>query len=113
VLTLIALIVAFLFLSSPWSWLLVLGAAVVDVLETAVLWWLSKRRRSAVGVEALVGRSAVVVTALTPRGQVRVDGEIWEAESPVSVERGVEVVVRAVRGLALDVEPAAPPTRTL
>ncbi len=56
----------------------------------------------------LVGRHAVVVTVLAPRGQVRVQGEIWEAESPVHVEPGREVVVRAVRGLVLHVEPTAP-----
>lgn len=108
-LTIVALILALLFLPSPWGWVLVIVAAVVDVLETAALWWWSKRRRSAVGADTLVGRHAIAVTALAPRGHVRVQGEIWEAESTVPVEPGRDVVVRAVRGLALDVEPAPAP----
>lgn len=105
-LTIIALILALVLLPSPWGWLVVLVAAIVDVLETGAFWWWSKRRRSTVGVHTLVGRRAVVVTALAPCGQVRVQGEIWQAQSPVAVDPGGEVVVRAVRGLALDVEPA-------
>lgn len=108
-LTIVAVILALVLIPPPWGWVLVIVAAVVDTLETAFFWWWSKRRRSVVGVEALVGRHAVVITALAPRGQVRVQGEIWEAESPVQVEPGREVVVRAVRGLALDVEPTASP----
>lgn len=104
-LTIIALILALLALPSPWGWLLVLVAAIVDVTEVAVFRWWSRRRRSTVGVDTLVGRHAVVVTALAPHGQVRVQGEIWQARSPVAVDPGEEVVVRAVRGLALDVEP--------
>ena len=66
----------------------------------------SKRRRSTVGVETLVGRTAVVVRALTPRGQVKVDGEVWEARSEYQLAPGEEVVVTGVDGLVLDVEPA-------
>lgn len=106
--TLVTLVIAVLFLPPPWSWIAIAVAAVVDLAETGALVRWSKRRQSAVGVEALVGRHAVVVTVLAPRGQVRVEGELWAAESPVRVEPGRDVVVRAVRGLALDVEPAAP-----
>lgn len=104
-LTIVALLLALFVIPAPWGWLLVVLAGTVDVLETAFLWWWSKRRRSVVGVDALVGSRAVVITALAPRGQVRLQGEIWEAESPVQVDPGREVVVRGVRGLALDVEP--------
>lgn len=107
VITLVTLVIAVLFLPPPWSWIAVVVAALVDIAETSAFVWWSRRRRSVVGVDALVGRHAVVVTVLAPRGQVRVEGEIWEAVSPVRVEPGSEVVVRAVRGLALDVEPTA------
>ena len=59
-LTLVALVVALVFLSSPWGWILVISAAVIDLAETgAFLWWSRRRRRlapPAVGVEDLVGR---------------------------------------------------------
>lgn len=107
-LTIIAIVLAFLVLPSPWGWVTVIGAAVVDVLETLFFMHWSRRRRSAVGVDTLVGRRAVVVTALAPHGKVRIDGELWRADSSVLVEPGGEVVIRAVRGLVLDVEQAEP-----
>ena len=113
-LTLIALAVALLFLPSPWGWVLVIAAAVVDLAETAgFVWWSRRRRlrtRPAVGVEDLVGRPGVAASALAPDGQVRVQGEIWAARSALPVERGARVVVRAVDGLVLEVEPDAPAT---
>ncbi len=106
--TLVALVVAVIFLPTPWNWILVASAAVIDVAETgAFVWWSRRSRRRtrpAVGVEDLVGRRAVVVSALVPDGQVRVHGEIWAARSRSPVEHGDAVVVRAVHGLVLEVE---------
>jgi membrane protein implicated in regulation of membrane protease activity len=48
-----------------------------------------------------------VVRALTPRGQVKLDGEVWEARGPAGIAPGEEVVVIAVEGLVLDVEPVS------
>ena len=108
-LTLIALVLALIFLPSPWSWIVVVSAAVIDLAETgAFVRWSRRRRRltrPAVGVEDLVGRRAVVVRALAPDGQVRVQGEIWAARSRAPVEQGEAVVIRAVDGLVLEVEP--------
>jgi membrane-bound serine protease (ClpP class) len=59
-----------------------------------------------VGVETLVGRRGLVIRPLQPRGQVRVDGEIWEAEGGEPLAPGAEVVVTAVEGLRLRVEPS-------
>jgi membrane protein implicated in regulation of membrane protease activity len=112
VLTLVALVVALIFLSSPWSWILVFSAAVIDVAETgAFVWWSRRRRRRtrpAVGVEDLIGRRGVAVSRLAPDGQVRVLGEIWAARSRSPVGRGDAVVIRAVDGLVLEVEPERP-----
>ena len=68
-------------LPSPWGWVAVIVAAVIDVVETGVFVWWSKRQAAAVGAETLVGRHAVVVRALAPRGQVKLDGEVWEARA--------------------------------
>ena len=81
-------------------------AGLIDVAETTFFVRWSKRRRATVGAETLVGRTAVVVRALTPRGQVKLDGEVWEARADDDLVPGDEVVVRAVEGLVLDVEPA-------
>jgi membrane-bound serine protease (ClpP class) len=59
------------------------------------------------GASALLGRRAQVVEGLAPRGRVRLDGELWNAEAPRHVEVGAEVVVIGVEGLTLRVRPAA------
>ena len=55
------------------------------------------------GREGMVGAVGEALADLTPRGQVFVRGETWEAESPQAVRRGDRVRVVAVRGLTLEV----------
>jgi membrane-bound serine protease (ClpP class) len=59
------------------------------------------------GVEGMIGRVAVARERLAPRGSVRMSGEIWDAAvtGDEAVESGEEVVVVAVEGLRLVVEP--------
>ena len=114
-LTLIALLLALLFLPSPWGVIVVVCAAVIDLIETgAFVWWSRRRRRRtapSVGTETIVGRSGVALAWFGPRGagpagQVRVDGEIWRARSAEPIDAGTNVTVVAVDGLTLDVVPA-------
>lgn len=107
-LTIVAVILALTVLPSPWGVVAVAGAAVIDVVEIGFFARWSKRRRATVGAETLVGREAVVMRALSPRGQVRIDGEIWEAraDADADIAPGADVVVTAVDGLVLRVEPA-------
>jgi membrane protein implicated in regulation of membrane protease activity len=86
----------------PWPWGIatVLAGGVLDIAESLLVMRWTKRRRSSVGVEALVGQTAVVATPT----QVRVAGELWEARADHRLRVGDEVVVRAVDGLMLDVE---------
>jgi membrane protein implicated in regulation of membrane protease activity len=86
----------------PWPWGLatVLGGGVLDIAESLVLLRWSRRRRAAVGAEALVGRVATVATPT----QVRVAGELWQARAGRPLVAGEEVVVRAVDGLTLLVD---------
>lgn len=104
VLTVLAIVAALFLLPAPWNWVTVLVAGVIDVLETAGFVWWSGRRRPSVGVEALVGRRVVVVRAVAPRGQVKVDGELWEARSTHTLLLEDEAIVTAVDGLVLEVE---------
>src|SRR5919199_1780992 len=87
----------------PWPWGIatVVGGGLLDIAESlAFLKW-SRRRKSTVGAEALVGRTAVVVTP----AQVRVAGELWAARSDRPLRVADEVVVREVNGLTLVVMP--------
>jgi membrane protein implicated in regulation of membrane protease activity len=95
-----AILLAIFVLPSPWGFVAVVTGGLVDIAESLVLLKWSKRRRSPVGVEALIGSTAVVVSPT----QVRVAGELWEARSDRPLIPGEEVVVRAVEGLTLVVD---------
>jgi len=101
-----AIFLALFVLPSPWGIVAVGGAAVLEVGETAFWIWLSKRRRPQVGVEALIGATAQVVTACRPLGNVRVAGELWRARCEAGADPGDVVRIRALEGLTLVVEPA-------
>ena len=105
-LTLIAILLAIFVLPEPWGLVAIVVAGLVDILEVIVFRLWSRRKKARVGVQMLVGRTAVALGAIAPRGQVRVDGEIWKARSESPVARGEDVVVRAVDGLTLVVAPA-------
>jgi membrane-bound serine protease (ClpP class) len=103
VLTLIALVLAVAVVPSPWGLILVVAAVFADVAETKLLLRWSRRRRPAVGVAGLIGRRAVAVSQIAPSGQVKVDGELWQAVSQTEIEPGESVLVRSVDGLVLTV----------
>ncbi len=50
--------------------------------------------------------------SFTGEGKVWLEGEAWAAVSKVPVEQGQQVVVRAMDGLTLEVEPASQPEPT-
>lgn len=65
----------------------------------------SFHRKQVMGKEGMIGRPCRVVEALTPRGIVIVEGEIWKAKSAdedIEVEADVEIV--AIVGLILWVQ---------
>lgn len=103
---LVSLLLAIFVLEEPWNWVVVALGATLEIGETALFVWWSKRRKSAVGTETLVGRRAIVSVGCRPLGQVRVAGEIWQAQCHAGADVGEAVVVREVRGLTLVVEPA-------
>ena len=47
--------------------------------------------------------------SLVPRGQVKINGEIWEARATRNARAGETVRVTRVDGLMLEVEPAEAP----
>ena len=97
----LAIVAAILWLPAPWGIVAVAVAAVVELAESLALIWWSKRRRAQVGSEALMGRSAVAVTPLLPDGQVRVDGELWQARCEEGAEAGDAVRILGLDGLTL------------
>ena len=105
-LLLIAILLALFVLPQPWGLVAVAVGATLDIAETGVFMWWSRRRRAAVGVDALIGKIGVAVGELWPEGQVKIGGEIWKARCAGGCDAGTRVVVRAVKGLTLEVDPA-------
>jgi membrane-bound serine protease (ClpP class) len=101
VLLVVAILAAIFLLPTPWGIAAVVGAAAFELAEIGVFVWLSKRRRATTGVEALPGTVGVAVTACDPEGQVRVEGELWNAICEEGARPGDRVVVERVEGLTL------------
>ncbi|MGZ4256814.1 MAG: NfeD family protein [Gaiellaceae bacterium] len=98
-------IVLLLILPSPWG---AIGFLVVIPFWIAeLLAWnrTVKKRRRVVGAETLIGRDATVSTPCNPSGQVRLNGEIWEARATAAAAEGDTVRVVGRDGLTLLVEP--------
>jgi membrane protein implicated in regulation of membrane protease activity len=103
---LLALVLALIFLPWPWNFAVIV---IVAACESAVAFFgirYSRRHRARVGVEMMIGETGVVVTPLAPDGQVKIDGEIWQAHSDSATPIGATVRVKAIDGLTLDVERA-------
>jgi membrane-bound serine protease (ClpP class) len=94
-----AILLAIFVLPSPWGIVAVVAGGLTDIAESLVLLKWSRRRRAVTGVEALIGKTAVVSSPT----QVHVAGEIWEARSDDPLVVGEEVEVVAVDGLSLQV----------
>jgi len=61
-----------------------------------------QRRKLSTGVEEMIGKEAVVRTALNPKGTVLAEGELWTAIAEGSkIEPGEEVIITKVQGLKL------------
>jgi membrane protein implicated in regulation of membrane protease activity len=93
-------------LPDPWNVIVVCVAALVEIGE--VFFWIKflRRYRVQTGAEGLLGERAEVIEPCSPRGRVRIRGEIWNARCEDSAAPGDSVTVAAVEGLTLVVEPA-------
>ncbi len=100
----LALFFAVFVVPAPWGLVLVVVAGIVEVGETWFWISYSKRRKVRVGAETLIGRRAVTASECRPRGQVRLDGEFWDATCEAGADADVEVRVVGRHGLTLAVE---------
>lgn len=87
---------------NPWLLALAIVIVVAIIIVAVMLSIRAHERKVAAGREDMVGRTAVVKTALNPRGMVFVENELWNAE----IENGMaepeeEVTVTRVEGLKL------------
>lgn len=90
-------------------WLIYGLAALVGVFFLVVVSAILRSRRmpAVTGMQALIGRTAVVRSALEPEGQVFLEGERWTATAQDGpVKEGENVIVTGVHGLRLNVRKA-------
>ena len=103
----IVAVVLLLVLPHPWNLVgftigLVLGIGELFLWNRTV-----RHRRPAVGASTLIGSDAKVLSACRPDGQVRLNGEIWDASCVEGAAPGETVRVVGRRGLTLLVERVA------
>jgi membrane-bound serine protease (ClpP class) len=89
----------------------ILGSTVGTLVAvTAVIAWIvikAQLRGVVTGIESLAGKKGLAKGALTPKGTVLVEGELWEAESVSgAIAAGAEVIVESVEGFKIKVRGA-------
>jgi membrane protein implicated in regulation of membrane protease activity len=99
-------LIAFIVLDSPLGIVALLAGVVIEVGELYAWTRFLRRYRVQTGPEGLVGMRGEVLDACVPEGRARVRGELWRVRcTEGTAERGEEIVVTAVDGLTLEVEP--------
>lgn len=88
-----------------------IAIAIVLLIIAGIAAWLfyfgiqAQYKRVKTGKEALIGSKGVVTTALTPKGEIRIVGEFWQASSKDgSIPIGQEVEVVDLDGMFLVVK---------
>src|SRR6187401_392151 len=65
----------------------------------------AQRRKVVTGIEGLIGETGDVMETLSPTGIIKVQGEIWNAESLAgTIDKGEKVRIREMKNLKLFVE---------
>ncbi len=86
-------------------WIILIVIVAIVILYYVVVWSVrAHKKKVAAGREDLIGRTAVAITALNPKGTVMVEGEHWTAAVDKGrVEPEEEVTITKVEGLKLTV----------
>lgn len=63
-----------------------------------------RRAKPKIGGEEIIGMKGTALTAINPKGQIKIRGEIWQAESEEEIKEGEEVMVIDKKGLVLKVK---------
>ncbi|HET6766472.1 MAG TPA: nodulation protein NfeD [Chitinophagaceae bacterium] len=90
------------------SWGVIIGATIVSALFFLFIVGFgirAQRRKVVTGIEGLVGDTGEAMEVLSPTGTIRVQGEIWNAESlSGKIDKGEKVRIKEMKNLKLFVE---------
>ncbi|MBN2075928.1 MAG: NfeD family protein [Dehalococcoidales bacterium] len=86
----------------PWVIVLII-LCIIAFLAITIIWGIRAHRfKIGAGKEEMIGKTALVTTALDPKGTVFVEGEQWTAISEEDrIEPGEEVTISRVDGLKI------------
>lgn len=107
-----ALIAQFLHAPEWAQWVIFIVLSAVLVAATRPLAKRMKKKIQPTNVDAMIGKTAVVLQAVdntAGKGQAKIEGNVWSVRSANGepIQEGERVVVRAVEGVKLIVETAA------
>jgi membrane-bound serine protease (ClpP class) len=105
----VSIVLALLFFPWPWNLLVILGGLAIELGELTWGLRLARKWRPTTGAEAMIGGEATVVARCRPDGQVRIQGELWQARCEAGADVGDTVRVDRLDGLTLVVSPLSPP----
>jgi membrane-bound serine protease (ClpP class) len=57
-----------------------------------------------IGTETMIGKTGIAFTDVTDSGQVKVQGELWNAVADYPIKKGDAVRVTSINGLQLGIE---------
>jgi membrane protein implicated in regulation of membrane protease activity len=97
----VAIVLALVFLPWPWNLAMILGGLAIEVGELTWGLRLARRWKPRTGAEAMIGMEARVVSACRPLGEVRVQGELWQARCDEGADVGETVRIERIEGLTL------------
>jgi membrane-bound serine protease (ClpP class) len=86
--------------------------ALALIMAVVIVWLVSfvlkLRRRGAVsGTGSIIGGIGTAMSDFAGDGKIWLEGESWAAHSTVPIEKDQQVLVLAIDGLVLEVEPSA------
>ncbi len=90
------------------SWSIIVGCTTVTALFFLFIVGMglkAQRLRPATGMQTLIGKTGEVIATLDPAGSVKINGELWKAQSlSGKVDISEKIVVREIKNLTLYVE---------
>ncbi len=88
---------------------LIISVSIFSIIFLGIMFFLVvkvHKRRVTTGKEGIIGTEGVAISDIKPRGQVLVEGEIWQAmcEKGKNIKAGTPIVVKNIKNLLLIVE---------
>ena len=66
--------------------------------------WKIRKKKPVAGIGGFIGLSGIARTDITTKGQILIQGELWEADSSEKIREGEPVEVTGIEGLKLHVK---------